>query len=117
MEALLSKVQMTKETNAAKLFTLFGGVTALSNAAAIDKATISRWDSSGPRGNHGRVPPQYNATILEATRGATKRLNKNATDELLAAVNACLDPNVCPCCHRPLPVDGKLDRRAVKRAR
>lgn len=77
-------------TRAGELIAAFGGVNALAREIGVDKAVVSRWPSSGRRGKHGRVPPEYNAAILEAAQ--RRRVD----------VTPYLDANVCPCCQQPL---------------
>lgn len=55
-------------TNAARLIALFGGCTDTALAIGEDKATVSRWTSTGKRGHHGHVPPKFNPKIMRAAR-------------------------------------------------
>lgn len=83
---------------AAILVGLFGGVSRLAEATDLDKATISRWMSDGARGNHGRVPPHFNAVIMAAGWRVGIHPNK---------IKECLDLMICPCCKQGLntPID------------
>ncbi len=61
---------MPSASNASRLIALFGGCVSTAEAIGADKATVSRWTSTGARGTHGKVPPEYNARIMAA---ASKR--------------------------------------------
>lgn len=88
------------KNKAAYLAALFGGGSRLAAAIGVDPALPSRWQSDGPRGGHGRVPPHYNVRILDAARRA--RLDGRE-------IAACLDTNICPCCRRVLRGDVRLE--------
>mgnify|MGYP001616205168 CR=1 FL=1 len=81
------------DTPASRLVAMFGGVRAMAAATGIDKATISRAQSNGPRNTGGKFPPQYNDAILIAARAAGVS-ERN--------VRACLD-FLCPECGRKMP--------------
>jgi hypothetical protein len=85
---------------AAILIGLFGGVSRLSADTDLDPATVSRWASFGPRGGNGRVPPQFNAVIMDAGRRRGIAPNK---------IKACLETDACPCCRQKMPAS--VDRR------
>lgn len=72
-----------------------GGNKNLAAAIGVDPAVISRWNSTGKRGNFGNIPPQYNQRIVEAcdARGIERRF-----------LHDILDDQVCPCCGQALPV-------------
>lgn len=55
---------MAEKTNAAKLVELAGGCRNLARGLGVNAAVVSRWDSSGPRGKRGRVPPEYSVPVL-----------------------------------------------------
>lgn len=55
-------------SNASRLIALFGGVRATATATGLDIATVSRWTSAGKRGEHGKIPPRFNATLMKAAR-------------------------------------------------
>ena len=81
------------KTSAARLVAMFGGVRAMAAATGIDKATISRAQSNGPRNTGGKFPPQYNGAILVAAKAGGLSDRK---------VHACLD-FICPGCGRKMP--------------
>jgi len=78
---------MPSPSNASRLIALFGGCTDTAAAIGEDKATVSRWTSSGKRGTRGRIPARFNAEIMKA---ATKR-------GFPAQAYVCLDLK-CPTC-------------------
>lgn len=45
-----------------------GGVRPLARALGIDPATVSRWQSGGPRGQRGLIPAEYQGQILRLAR-------------------------------------------------
>jgi hypothetical protein len=49
---------------AAQVIALLGGVRPLARALGINAATISRWQSDGPRGGRGLIPAEYQGPIL-----------------------------------------------------
>jgi hypothetical protein len=59
---------MPTKSPAQRLIDLFGGVSAMSESTGLDKATISRFTSTGNRGCHGEVPVQHFPVIMEAAR-------------------------------------------------
>lgn len=59
---------MVTKSNAQRLIDLFGGVTPMSDATGLDKATISRFTGEGRRGCHGHVPPRHFPVIMKAAR-------------------------------------------------
>lgn len=59
---------MPSQSNASRLIALFGGCTNTAVAIAEDKATVSRWTSSGRRGTNGHVPTKFNQKIMRAAR-------------------------------------------------
>lgn len=78
-----------RNTKAGRLIELFGGVSEMARKTGLAKATISRFDSEGRRGHHGRVPSQYNVQIIEGAVAA-------GIDA--AVVGSLLDEHKCPCC-------------------
>lgn len=49
---------------AAQVIALLGGVRPLARALGINPATVSRWQSDGPRGARGLIPAEYQGPIL-----------------------------------------------------
>lgn len=99
-----------KETKAAKLIRLFGGVTKVARAIDRDKAIPSRWDSRGPKGYNGRVPPHHNAALLAAAKTAEPPAGMNRKT-FVEEIRSCLDEHVCPTCHQQLPAGVAVDKR------
>lgn len=89
-------------TKAGNLYRLFGGAANLAEDLAVDLAVLSRWNSKGKRGHHGRVPTRYNPQIMDAAARRGLDLKK---------VQACLEPNTCPCCGHPLEPGAIIDPR------
>jgi len=79
-----------------RLIELFGSGAALAREAGVDPALVVRWKRDG------YVPAHHNTRVIEAA--ITKGLD-------LMEVNACLEPNVCPCCQRAMPEGQVVDRR------
>lgn len=94
-----------RDTKARRLFRVFGGVNKLAAELGRSKSVISRWDSEGVRGGHGRVPTHYNIQIMEAA----KRLGLD-----LHEVSQSLDEHICPCCKRPLEPGMTIDKRYLR---
>lgn len=82
------------ETKATQLIMLFDGVMNMAGYTGLDPATISRMQSTGKRGYHGRIPPRFNPAIIRGARAAGIRMSK---------VAPLLDPDNCPCCGRTMP--------------
>jgi len=75
-----------------------GGIANLARVLDIEHATISRWNSTGKRGKHGNIPPEFNARIVAAAdeHGIPR-----------AALQGILDCQTCPTCGQALP-EGQL---------
>lgn len=89
--------------NVETLADLFGSKRALAAACGVDPAIISRLSN----GYEGRVPIRYNIHIRAAMRERALKMSLTEATAFVAAVEACLDPAVCPTCHQPLP-DGQV---------
>ncbi len=82
------------QSKATRLKALFGNARRLSQMTGIHESLISRWDSTGDRGGHGVIPPQFNAEILEgADRAGVPR----------SALADLLEPDICPTCKQAMP--------------
>lgn len=74
------------------LIEIFGGKSALARAIGVDPSNITRWKMSREedrRGHGGRLPPQFNAAIIEAADAAGISREEIAPH---------LEEAVCPCC-------------------
>lgn len=78
-------------SKAHRLIKMFGTGKILAAEIEVDAATISRWTSSGVRGEHGEVPPKFHERIREAA---------GARGLSMKAVEECLDfaERICPTC-------------------
>ena len=94
-----------RDTNAWRLFQLFGGLRSLARELGVSTSVLSRWNSHAARGNHGRVPPHYNIRIMERARALGLDLHQ---------VGQCLDDHLCPCCKRPLEPGMTIDRQHLR---
>lgn len=95
-------------SKAERLFRLFddadarSGMRRLAERIGVHRTVLARWAlpiDGKKRGGGGRVPPEYNARILEAARELQLQL---------AAVADLLEPDVCPACGQPMPDGRKL---------
>lgn len=94
-------------TKANLLMDLFGGGRRLADELGVDHSVVSRWASTGARGNQGRIPTHYNLAIREAA--ARKGIAEETIDRLL-------DANLCPCCDRPLEPGQVIDKNKMRAA-
>jgi|VirMetMinimDraft_7_1064189.scaffolds.fasta_scaffold00089_32 hypothetical protein len=79
-----------------------GGNKNLAAAIGVSPAVISRWNSTGKRGNFGNIPPQYNQRIVEACDA--NKISRSLLHDIL-------DGQVCPCCGQALPTGQFLEAR------
>ena len=81
------------------LIEIFGSKAALARALGVNASLITRWlrrPEDDPRGlgRSGRLPPQYNARLIEAAAAAG--ISR-------AEVAPYLDDDLCECCGQPKP--------------
>lgn len=79
---------------------LFGGAQELARALGVNKSLVTRWrraKDADPRGlgKDGRLPPAYNARLIEAADAAGIPREE---------IKPHMDENVCPHCGQPIPM-------------
>lgn len=79
---------------------LFGGAQELARALGVNKSLVTRWrkpKDADPRGlgKNGRLPPAYNARLIEAADAAGISREEIAPH---------MDAAICECCGRPVPM-------------
>lgn len=87
-------------SKAGRLIAMFGGVNKMARETGLQPATISRFNSYGPRGKRGIVPPEHNATIIAAA--ARLGLGKGVLE--------CLEDHRCPTCGQELEPGQTINR-------
>lgn len=82
--------------NVERLADLFGNKRALADVWGVDPAIVTRAIHAG------RVPPRFNLNTRAAMRDKAITMPATQAVAFVEAVEACLDPAVCPTCGQPI---------------